>query len=98
MRKAQIASVLSLGLLGLLGGCLILAQGGFTSSGKRGGWSVFIPPPQVYVMAAIMFALSLLAVLCLLKEVQAKRATVVYAFIAYCGAAAALTTLLSARL
>lgn len=98
MRKALIASVSSLALLGLIGGCLIFAQGGFTSSSKRGEWSVFVPPPQAYVMAAIMFALSTIAVVWLLREVNARRSLYLLAGVVYFGLAAILTQVLAAYL
>ena len=91
MRKAQFATVFSLALLGLVGGCLILSQGGFTSSGKRGDWSIFVPAPQAYVMAAIMFAQSILATLWLLQQVRATPSTWVLTVTGYCGAAFVLT-------
>jgi hypothetical protein len=72
MRSAQIASVAALALLGMLGGCLILAKDGFTASNKRGGWTVFVPIPQAYVMAAIIFAMSVLAIIWLLREVKVR--------------------------
>lgn len=68
MRIAQWLSVLVLGALGFLGGCLVLARSGFTSSNKRAGWQVFVPAPQAYVMAAILFALAALALLWLIRQ------------------------------
>lgn len=55
MRKAQFAAVFSLAFFALAGGCLILAEGGFTTSSKRGHWSVFVPAPKACVMVDIMF-------------------------------------------
>lgn len=95
MRLAQIASVCSLGLLGLIGGCLILSQDGFTTSSKRGHWSVFVPTPQAYVMAAIMFALSVLALLWLLQQARARNSTYLICATGYCGAVIGLTRLLA---
>ena len=60
MRKTQFVAVLFLAFFALVGGCLILAQDGFTTSSKRGHWSIFVPAPQAYVMAGIMFTLSVL--------------------------------------
>ncbi len=85
MRQAQFAAVLSLALLGLLGGSLILSQDGFTTSSKRGEWSIFVSVPEAYVMAGIMFALSLLGGLWLLQEVRAKPAGYLLALVGYCG-------------
>ncbi len=70
MRNGLIASVAALAALGLLGGCLILAGGGFTSSNKRANWEVFVPAPQAWFMAGIMFALSGIAVLWLLQQTR----------------------------
>lgn len=95
MRNAQFAAVFSLALLGLVGGCLIFSQDGFTTSGKRGEWSIFVPTPQAYVMAAIMFALSILAILWLLQQVRAKPSTYILTFGGYCGAALMLTKILA---
>ena len=96
MRKAQVASVFSLALLSLVGGCLILSQGGFTTSSKRGHWSIFVPVPEAYVMAAIMFALSILANLWLLREARARPITYAFAISGYCGAAFLLTAYFAA--
>lgn len=52
----------------MLGGCLVLAGRGFTTSSKRGGWEVTVPVPEAYAMAAIMFSLSALAVIWLLRQ------------------------------
>jgi len=68
MRKALIASVAALGVLGLIGGCLVLAGCGFTTSNKRAHWQVFVPEPQAYIMAAILFSLSGIAMLWLLQQ------------------------------
>ena len=91
MRKASFAAVFSLALLGLVGGCLILSQDGFTTSSKRGHWSIFVPAPEAYVMSAIMFAMSCLAALWLLQQVRAKPSTYLLSIFGYCGAAILLT-------
>lgn len=70
MRKALITSVASLAVLGMIGGCLILAGDGFTTSSKRSRWQVFVPAPEAYLMAAIMFTLSSIAVLWLLQQTR----------------------------
>lgn len=85
MRKAQMIAVFSLGLFALVGACLILAQDGFTTSSKHGHWSIFVPTPQAYVMAAMMFALSMLAALWLLQQVQASRLGYALSMVAYGG-------------
>lgn len=73
MRVAQFLSVFSLAFFALAGGCLILAQEGFTTSSKRGHWSVFVPLPEAWLMAAIMFALSFLGLVWLLREARIAR-------------------------
>jgi len=86
MQNAAYASIFSMFALGLFGGCFIVAGSGFTSTGRRGAWEVFIPPPQAYVMAAIMFALSVIAMLWLLQQAKAIRRTYIIAGAAYFGA------------
>ncbi len=49
-------------------------------------------------MAAIMFALSIVAAIWLLREIQANRLLYLFAGAAYCGIAAILTQVLSAYL
>lgn len=94
MRLPLFLSVGSLCLLGLIGGCLILAQDGFTTSNKRGDWQVFVPAPQAYVMAAIMFALSLIASVWLLQQVRATRTSYALCAVLYTVAAIGLTRVL----
>lgn len=65
-RAAQ-AAVAAIVLLGLLGGSLILAQSGFTTAPKRGGPSVFVPAPQAYVLAVLMYGMSAIGLLALLR-------------------------------
>ena len=96
MRAAQVVSVVFLFALGLLGGCLVVAGDGFTTSGKRGQWQIFVPPPQSYVMAAIMFALSAIALLWLLRQAKARSSTVAIAGLASVGAALFITRIIRA--
>ncbi|WP_409475653.1 hypothetical protein [Stenotrophomonas sp. Y-13] len=91
MRKAQFAAVFSLAFFALAGGCLILAGHGFTTSSKRGHWSVFVPAPQAYVMAAIMFVLSLLGGVWLLQQARAPHRVWMLAAAGYAGTAFLLT-------
>lgn len=98
LRRGQFASVCALGLCGLVGGCLILSQQGFTTSGKRGGWSIFVPAPQAYVMAAIMFALSALALLWVLRERRARRGARVIAWLVHACAVVVLMRWLAGHL
>lgn len=64
---AQFA-IAALVLLGWLGGSLILAHAGFETSPPRGGSSTFVPLPQAYVLVAVMYLMSLLALLALLRQ------------------------------
>lgn len=98
MRKAQFAAVLFLAFFALVGGCLILAQDGFTTSSKRGHWSVFVPAPQAYVMAAIMFALSILGIIWLLQQVRASHSTCLISVAGYGCAVFVLTKTLATYL
>lgn len=83
MRQAQIASVTALALLGMIGMCLIFAEQGFTTSSKRAHWSIFVPLPQAYIMAGIMFALSSIAVLWLLQQAKANLLGYLVTIVAY---------------
>ena len=75
----------------MLGGCLIAAGSGFTASGKRGDWQIFVPAPQAYIMAAIMFVMSGLALLWLLQQMKARTLGYVFGAAAYVGVAVVLT-------
>lgn len=96
MRKAQIASVIAFAFFSLVGGCLVFALDGFTTTGKHSSWSVFVPTPQAYVMAAIMFAQSIVGVLWLLQQIKAPPLGYVAATAAYGGLALGLTKALAA--
>lgn len=61
-------SIAALFLLGLLGGTLIVAYSGYETSPRRGGASVFFPAPQAYILAAVMYTMSCLAMLGLLRN------------------------------
>lgn len=61
-------SIAALFFLGLLGGTLIVAYSGYETSPRRGGTSVFVPAPEAYFIAAIMYAMSCLAMLALLRD------------------------------
>jgi hypothetical protein len=55
-------------LLGLIGGSLIVAHSGFTTSPRHGGPSTFVPAPQAYLLAATMYGMSFVALLALLRS------------------------------
>lgn len=61
-------SIAALCLLGLLGGSLVVAYAGFETSPRRGGTPTFVPAPQAYVMAVIMYLMSCMALLALLRD------------------------------
>jgi hypothetical protein len=94
MRGPLIAAVAALSLLGLLGACLVLAHGGFETSGKRGGWHVFVPPPQSYIMVALMLAQSGLALAWLVQQTHWRRGAQVAVAAGWLAAVWGLTALL----
>jgi hypothetical protein len=69
--------------LGLVGGSMVLAAGAFETSNKRGGWHTIVQGPEAYAMAAIMFAMSCIAVLWLLQRVNAKPMAIGLAYAGY---------------
>ena len=95
MRKAIIASITTLAVLGLIGGCLIVAGNGFTTSNKHARWQVFVPTPDAYIMASIMFALSGIAMLWLLQQAKLRVSGLVICATTYIGVAIVLTRSLS---
>ncbi len=80
-------SVAALFLLGLLGGCLVVAYSGFETSPRRGGASTLVPAPQAYVLAVVMYLMSCLAMLALLRDRGAPARVVAVAFCGYIVAA-----------
>lgn len=60
-------------ILGLLGGSLVLAHAGFETSPRRGGTSTFVPLPQAWVMVAVMYGMSVVALLALLRDLRVGR-------------------------
>ena len=88
-RGAQIA-VFALIVLGLLGGSLIIAHSGFETSPKtRGVQSVFVPLPQAYLMAALMYGQSFIGMLVLLRVRKTSKTGIFLGVVGY-GAAAFL--------
>ncbi len=71
---AQLA-VAALVLLGIFGGSLIVAHSGFGTSPRHGGTSTFVPAPQAYFLAAIMYAMAAIALLALLQSRKSSRKT-----------------------
>lgn len=91
---AQIA-VAAIVLLGLLGGCLIVAYAGFGTSPRRGGPSTFVPAPEAYLLAALMYAMSSVGLLALLRSRNASGPVLLLAAVVYIAAAVLLTAVLS---
>jgi predicted tellurium resistance membrane protein TerC len=60
--------VAALVLLGFIGGTLIVAHSGFETSPKRGGTSVFVPAPQAYFLATMLFCVSIIGWVALIRE------------------------------
>lgn len=86
-RPAQ-AAVAALVLLGWIGGSLIVAYSGFATSPRRGGPSTFVSAPEAYVLAAIMYCMSVIGLLALLRNRQASWISTITALVVYCAAAA----------
>lgn len=76
-------SIFALAVLGLLGGSLIVAHAGFETSPRRGGSSTFVPAPEAYILSAVMYAMSCIALLVLLRDRQASAATILLALGGY---------------
>ena len=64
---AQLA-VAALIVLGMLGGSLVVSHSGFGTSPKHGGPSTFVPAPQAYLLAVLMYAMSAVGLLALLRN------------------------------
>lgn len=93
---AQIA-VAALVLLGLLGGCLIVAYSGFGTSPRRGGPSTFVPAPEAYLLAALMYAMSSIGLLALLRSRKASGLVILLAAVLYIAAAVLLAAMLACQ-
>jgi hypothetical protein len=88
-------SIAALVVLGLLGGSLIVAHAGFETSPRRGGPSTFVPAPEAYILAAIMYLLSAVAMLALLRDRRCSMPAIGGAFLAYPAIAGALVAVLA---
>lgn len=76
-------SIAALVLLGMIGGSLIVAHGGYETSPKGGGAPVFVPAPQGFVVAAMMYGMSVLGMVSLLRARHQSRTTVASAIALY---------------
>lgn len=83
-------AVAALILLGLIGGSMIVADAGFTTSSKRATSSIFVSGTPAYLVAAIMFSMSVLGMLALMRERRLSRLSVAIATLAYASIAAVL--------
>lgn len=89
------AAVVAIVLLGMLGGSLIVAHSGFGTSPRHGGPSTFVPAPQAYFLAAILYVMSAVGMLALLQSRGASRLATVVAVLAYAAATRSLVAFLA---
>lgn len=73
-------SIGALAVLGFVGSTLVVAHSGFETSPRRGGPSTFVPLPEAYIMAGIMYLMSCVAMLALLRDRKVSLAVTVAAF------------------
>ncbi len=93
-RGAQIA-IAALVVLGLVGGGLIIAHSGFATSPKtRGVHSVFVPLPEAYLMAALMYGQSFIGMLVILRARKVAKIGIFTGVLGYAAAASILVSLL----
>ena len=89
LNSAAQISVAAIVLLGMVGGSLIVARGGFETSPKHGGQPVFVPAPQGYFIAATMYGMSVLGMIALIREWRWSRTAMVLALVLYASLAVA---------
>ena len=82
------AAVAAIVMLGMLGGSLIVAYSGFGTSPRHGGPSTFVPAPQAYWLAALMYGMSAIGLLALLSHRKASHSAMALAAVVYAAAAA----------
>ena len=93
---AQLA-VMAMVVLGMVGGGLIVAHSGFGTSPKYGGPSTFVPAPQAYFLAAVMYSMSAIGMLALLQNRQASWWLKAFAVLAYTTASTLLVVIFAPR-
>jgi predicted tellurium resistance membrane protein TerC len=93
---AQI-SIAAIVLLGMIGGSLIVAHSDFETSPKRGGYSVFVPAPQAYLLAITMYGMSVIGMVALVRERRWSAKVLALAITLYAAAACLLIFVLSPR-
>ena len=67
----------------MVGGSLIVAHGGYETSPKGGGTPVFVPAPQGFFIAAMMYCMSVLGLVSLLRSGHQSTTTVAAAIALY---------------
>ncbi len=88
-------SVAAMTLLGMVGGGLIVAYSGFGTSPKHGGPSTFVPVPQAYFLAAMMYGMSFIGMLALLQSRKASWLVTALAVVLYAAVATLLVLVLN---
>ena len=93
-RGAQIA-IMTLVVLGLIGGSLIMAHSGFETLPKtRGVQPVFVSLPQAYLMATAMYGQSFIGMLVILRARKVSKIGIFIGVLGYATAASILVSLL----
>lgn len=77
-------AVVALTALGTVGAAMIVSQGGFATTTKRGDGAVIVQGPEAYAMASIMFCMSIAGVLALCRAAGAPRAYSVMGYAVTC--------------
>jgi hypothetical protein len=92
--KGAMAAVAALVALGMLGGSLVVAAGGFATRPRLGGPATFVPAPLGYLPAVLLYGMSLVGLLVLLRRRRGSRLAIGVALVLYVGCATALTWVL----
>lgn len=88
-------SIGALAVLGLVGSTLVVAHSGFETSPRRGGPSTFVPLPEAYLIAGVMYLMSCLAMLALLRDRKVSLRFIVIAFCVHLAAAVLLVRVMA---
>ena len=80
--------------LGMLGGSLIVAQSGFSTSSKHGAHSVFVPAPEAYLMAAAFFCMSVIGMVALIRTRSSSVLVIALSVVVYVAVAVLVTSYL----
>ena len=81
-------------VLGLVGGSLVVAQSGFATSPRLGGPSTFVPAPEAYLLAGIMYCMSAIGMLALLRARPVSGLSIAVAAVLYVSVAVFLVWVL----